>query len=75
MDPRYSRMLSHELVVTSLRRRSPVTTCDMIMVGLLGAHGRTEDEWGDLVIRASLKVVKIWPGPDGAESVIEAELA
>ena len=47
----------------------------MVMMSILSAIERTEQDWRTLLESAGFKVVKIWTYEPGTESLIEAELA
>ncbi|KAJ5693890.1 hypothetical protein N7536_004302 [Penicillium majusculum] len=75
MKPGYSRLLLNENVIPSIGAHWETTGLDMMMLTLFSAEERTSAAWYDLIERrAGLKIVKIWDGGKGVESVIECEL-
>lgn len=75
MKPGYSRLLLNENVVPNIGAHWETTGLDMMMLTLFSAEERTSAAWYDLIERrAGLKVVKIWDGGKGVESVIECGL-
>lgn len=71
MEEGYSRVLVHESLIGSVRPSARVTVSDLTMMACLSAKERTEGEWRVIFGEAGLKVVKIWRGVSGVESVIE----
>ncbi|KAJ5615267.1 hypothetical protein N7537_000381 [Penicillium hordei] len=75
MKPGYSRLLLNENVMPNIGAHWETTGLDMIMLTLFSAEERTSAAWYDLIERrAGLKVVKVWDGGKGVESVIECTL-
>lgn len=75
MKPGYSRLLLNENVTPNIGAHWETTGLDMMMLTLFSAEERTSAAWHDLIERrAGLKIVKIWDGGKGVESVIECEL-
>lgn len=74
MKPGYSRLLLNENVIPNIGAHWETTGLDMMMLTLFSAEERTSAAWYDLIERAGLKIVKIWDGGKGVESVIECEL-
>lgn len=75
MKPGYSRLLINENVIPSTGAWWETSALDLTMMAILGATERTEGNWHDLIEKAGLKIVKIWSGGRGVESLIEVELA
>ncbi|RTE85342.1 hypothetical protein BHE90_000116 [Fusarium euwallaceae] len=75
MKPGYSRLLINENVIPSKGAYWETTALDMVMLTLFCSMERTEADWYNLIENlAGLKIVKIWGGGKGVESVIECEL-
>jgi hypothetical protein len=75
MKPGYSKLLINENVIPSTGAWWESSALDMTMLMLFSAKERTEADWYDLIERAAgLKIVKIWSGGRGVESLIEVEL-
>ncbi|KAJ5954142.1 hypothetical protein N7501_008421 [Penicillium viridicatum] len=74
MKPGYSRLLLNENVMPNIGAHWETTGLDMMMLTLFSAEERTSAAWYGLIERAGLKIVKIWDGGKGVESVIECEL-
>ncbi|KOS41203.1 hypothetical protein ACN38_g7928 [Penicillium nordicum] len=75
MKTGYSRLLLNENVMPNIGAHWETTGLDMTMLTLFSAEQRTSTAWYDLIERrAGLKVVKVWDGGKGVESVIECEL-
>ncbi|KAI3055099.1 hypothetical protein CBS147353_11362 [Aspergillus niger] len=75
MKQGYSKLLINENVLPVTGAHWETTGLDMMMLTLFSSQERTEKMWYDLIEnRASLKIVKIWSGGKGVESVIECEL-
>lgn len=75
MRPGYSRLLVNENVLPRTRAYWETSALDLVMLSLLSARQRTERDWrGLLEGRCGLRIVKIWNGGRGVESLIECEL-
>ena len=75
MKPGYSKLLIHEQVMPRQEAYWESTALDMVMLTLFSSEERTETAWHDLIEgNAGLKIVNIWDGGRGLESVIECEL-
>ncbi|KAK8097408.1 hypothetical protein PG984_016547, partial [Apiospora sp. TS-2023a] len=55
MEKGYLRLLIHESIVSTVRPHRRVTTTDLTMMALFSAKERTEEEFGELVVRAGLR--------------------
>ena len=71
----YSRVLLNEIVVSEEEPTLAATSMDLMMLAHFGLRERTEAEWGSLLAKAKLRLVKIFSFPGVADSLIEAELA
>lgn len=75
MKPGYSKILINENVIPTTNAWWESTALDINMMALLSAQERTDADWQQLIEkRAGLKIVKIWSGGRGVESLIEVEL-
>ncbi|TEA12127.1 O-methyltransferase mpaG [Colletotrichum sidae] len=76
MKPGYSKLLINENVIPSTGAWWETSALDMVMLTLFNSLERSEKDWYHLLEeRAGLKIVKIWSGGKGVESLIEVELA
>ncbi|KAL6859799.1 hypothetical protein ACO1O0_003823 [Amphichorda felina] len=75
MKPGYSKILINENVVPDTGAQWEATALDIMMLTLLSSRERTRENWQDLLTQAELKITKIWTVRNGAESLIECELA
>ncbi|KAK2037189.1 S-adenosyl-L-methionine-dependent methyltransferase [Colletotrichum somersetense] len=75
MKPGYSKLLINENVIPSTGAYWETSALDMVMLTLFCSKERTEGDWYNLLETvAGLKIVKIWSGGKGVESLIEVEL-
>ncbi|TLD12127.1 uncharacterized protein PgNI_03583 [Pyricularia grisea] len=74
MTPGYSRLLVNENVVPDSGAWWETTALDFMMMTLFCAKERTEADWRKLLEGNGFKIVKIWSGGKGVESLIECEL-
>ncbi|EXF74538.1 hypothetical protein CFIO01_11789 [Colletotrichum fioriniae PJ7] len=75
MKPGYSKLLINENVIPSTGAWWETSALDMVMLTLFCSKERTEGDWYHLLETiAGLKIVKIWGGGKGVESLIEVEL-
>lgn len=70
----YSKLLINENVIPDKGAHWLSTALDMVMMTILSACERTEQDWRALLESAGFKIVKIWTYEPGTESLIEAEL-
>lgn len=76
MKPGYSKILINENVIPTRDAYWETTALDMVMLAGFSAKERTEADWRHLIEKlAGLKIVKIWNGGKGVESLIEVELS
>ena len=75
MKPGYSKLLINEIVIPAKGAHLASTGLDLVMMAAFSAAQRTEDGWRRLVEGAGFRVVGIWEGESGAESLIECEVA
>jgi hypothetical protein len=76
MKPRYSRLLINENVIPSTGAWWETWALDLTTMAVCSATKRTEANWYDPIEKkAGLKIVKVWSGGRGVESLIEAKLA
>ncbi|KAK7425773.1 hypothetical protein QQZ08_007749 [Neonectria magnoliae] len=75
MKPGYSKLLINENVIPSKGAYWETSALDMVMMTLFCSTERTESDWYNLLEKlGGLKIVKIWSGGKGVESLIECEL-
>lgn len=75
MKPGYSKLLINENVLPKRNPHWESSALDMVMLTLFNSKERTHADWYYLVEQlAGLKIVKIWDGGKGVESVIECEV-
>jgi len=76
MESGYSKLLINENVIPDVGAHWETTALDMMMLALFASKERTFRQWKHLLEeRAGLKIVKVWGGGNGVESLIECELA
>ncbi|KAF4119523.1 O-methyltransferase [Geosmithia morbida] len=74
MKPGYSKLLINENVIPDRDAWWETSALDMVMLTLFCSKERTEADWYHLLEElAGLKIVKIWSGGKGVESLIEVE--
>lgn len=75
MKPGYSKLLINENVLPKRNAHWESSALDMVMLTLFNSKERTHADWYYLLEElAGLKIVKIWDGGKGVESVIECEI-
>ncbi|KAJ2889959.1 hypothetical protein MKZ38_002720 [Zalerion maritima] len=75
MKPGYSKILINDNVIPKTRAYWEISGFDITMMAIFSSMERTEEEWVELLeARAGLRIVKIWGGGRGVESLIECEL-
>lgn len=75
MKPGYSKLLINENVLPKRNTHWESSALDMVMLTLFNSKERTYADWHHLVEKlAGLKIIKIWDGGKGVESVIECEV-
>lgn len=75
MAPGYSKLLINENVIPGQQAHWETTALDMMMLTLFSSKERTASQWEALLEgQAGLKIVKIWSGGPGVESLIECQL-
>lgn len=75
MKPGYSKLLINENVLPKRNAHWESSALDMVMLTLFNSKERTHADWYYLLEElAGLKIVKIWDGGKGVESVIECEV-
>lgn len=74
MKPGYSRLLINENVIPARNAYWETSALDILMMAFFSSRERTERDWHHLLEElAGLKIVKIWSGGVGVESLIEVE--
>lgn len=75
MKPGYSKLLINKNVILNEDAYWETSALDMVMLTLFCSRERTEADWyGLLEKQAGLKIVNIYSGGKGVESLIEVEL-
>jgi hypothetical protein len=75
MKPGYSKILINENVIPMTGAWWETSALDITMLACLSAKERTEADWYHLIEETmGLRIVKIWNGGRGVESLIEVEL-
>ena len=69
-----SRMLIYEFVLPNVGTSMQQATLDMHMMATVAGMERTEDQWRKHLSSIGLRIVEIWKGAPGSESVIEAKI-
>ncbi|KAK8087567.1 catechol O-methyltransferase [Apiospora hydei] len=75
MKPGYSRLLVNECVIPDRGADWQATALDVMIMIEFSAKERTLADWTRLLEPAGLRIMNVWSGGDGAESLIECELA
>ena len=75
MKPGYSKLLINENVIPDMDAHWETTALDIMMLTLLSSRERTRENWEDLLTKGGLKINEIYSARNGAESLIECELA
>lgn len=73
MKPGYSKLLVNEIVIPAKGAHMASTGLDLVMMSVFAASQRTEEGWRRLLEGAGFRIVGIWGGEKGAESLIECE--
>lgn len=73
MKPGYSKVLINDIVIPVTGTSCYQAALDCLVVQA-SANERTEAVWREVIHKAGLKLVRIWPDGRGYESIIEAEL-
>ena len=72
MTERYSRLLIEDFVVYELGAHYIPVASDVLMMLIMSGIECTRQQWEDLLDSVGLKILKVWPGRRGQQSVIEA---
>ncbi|KAL8786872.1 MAG: hypothetical protein Q9195_008029 [Heterodermia aff. obscurata] len=75
MKPGYSKLLINEIVIPAKGAHLASTGLDLVMMAVFSAAQRTEDGWKRLLEGTGFRVLGIWEGECGGESLIECEVA
>ncbi|KUL83650.1 hypothetical protein ZTR_11051 [Talaromyces verruculosus] len=75
MTPGYSKLLINENVVPDVGADWQITGLDLMLMTLVSARERRENEWRQLLELAGFRIISIWSHVNGAESLIECQLA
>ncbi|KAI9172792.1 O-methyltransferase asqD [Paramyrothecium foliicola] len=75
MTPGYSKLLIHDIIVPEVGALQYHASLDMTMMCFNGGMERTARQWRELLRKAGLDILEIWPAPeDGAGGMVEAML-
>ncbi|KAF4622738.1 hypothetical protein G7Y89_g14285 [Cudoniella acicularis] len=75
MKSGYSKIFIHEQIVPEYGASVWAVTQDFNMMTLLAAAERTGEQFAEILDDAGLKIVRIYPAPDGeSEGIIEADI-
>ncbi|KAI1139528.1 sterigmatocystin 8-O-methyltransferase [Hypoxylon sp. FL0543] len=75
MEPGYSKLLIHEMIIPAQGASTFHAMLDMTMMAFNAGMERTERQWEELLGRAGLEVVKFWlPPQEDADGIVEAML-
>ena len=70
----YSKLLIEDMILAEMREGFRGASMDMVMFFLPEGKERTRSEFEQLLNDVGLRIIEVWPGSMGGESVIEAEL-
>lgn len=70
----YSKILVADIVLPVQGATLAESVFDVHMMALLGGRERTESSWRELLAECGLEISGMWRDPEGAETLIEAEL-
>lgn len=71
MIPGYSKLLVNDIMMPGCGATRLQTSVDMQMWVMTSARERTEDEFGQIFVKAGLEIVKIWRNPMSVTSIFE----
>ncbi|KAI1121727.1 putative O-methyltransferase [Nemania abortiva] len=74
MKPGYSKLLLHEMIIPDQGASKFHGMLDLTMMAFNAGMERTEQQWGELLSKAGLKVVKFWTPQADADGIVEAIL-
>ncbi|KUI56514.1 Demethylsterigmatocystin 6-O-methyltransferase [Cytospora mali] len=74
MKTGYSSILINENVMPNTNAWWESMALDMVMMSLFSSEERTYEDWKTLLGNDGLKIVRVWSGGRGGESLIECEL-
>jgi hypothetical protein len=73
MKPGYSKLLLHDMIIPEQGASPFHAMLDLSMMVFNGGMERTERQWKELLARADLELVKIWPPlQEDADGIVEA---
>lgn len=75
MDPKHSRLLIHEFVLSDDNCGPREASIDLMMMTVCDGKERTESDWHELLSKAGFKIEKIHRAEVGTAAVIEAMVA
>ncbi len=75
MQPGYSRLLLHEMIIPERGASTFHAMLDMTMMAFNSGMERTERQWRELLESAGFKVLDVWPPlEEDADGILEAVL-
>ncbi|KAI0161875.1 putative O-methyltransferase [Hypoxylon sp. FL1284] len=75
MKPGYSKLLLHEMIIPEQGASTFHAMLDMTMMMFNAGMERTESQWKELLGKAGLEVIKVWPSlQQDADGIVEAIL-
>lgn len=73
MRPGYSKLLLHEMIIPEQGASAFHAMLDMTMMAFNAGMERSARQWTELLERAGLEVVKVWPPlQEDADGIVEA---
>jgi hypothetical protein len=73
MEPGYSKLLIHDLILPDHRPTALQCMYDMTMMTFNGGAERSRAQWTELLRKAGFRVVKLWVDDENADGLVEAE--
>jgi hypothetical protein len=74
MEPGYSKILIHEVLVSDRSPSLTVTSLDLTMMALFSTLERSEEQFNKLIDGVGgLRIAKVWKARQAVESIIEVE--
>ncbi|XXG95485.1 hypothetical protein Hte_001749 [Hypoxylon texense] len=76
MKPGYSKLILHEMIIPEQGASTFHGTYDLTMMAFNAGMERSQRQWEELLGKAGLEVIKIWPPPqqEDADGIVEAML-
>lgn len=73
MEPGYSKLFIHDLILPDYRPNTMQCMYDLTMLSFNGGSERSRSQWKDLLSKAGFDNVKLWVDDENADGLIEAE--